>query len=403
MKKSLITSLTSIFMVFMMSTMMAFANDTVNINMTSTEFLAKSNVEGVITLSEDITLSDSLKVDAKNYTIDLNGHTLKFTKDTNLFVNNANVTFKNGTMNLDGIKGNADTILGVGDYGSSAKLTLDKVELQANNYTSPYALIYVYNDSVLNVENNSVLTAKNEKSLSGGVIKSSNGQAGKINITDSTLNFENAARGFVDGTINIKNSTVNMKGLSNGINSSTGGLNLTVDNSKLTITGSIGRALTLDGTTVSFKNNSVIDFSNSLVSDIMFKSQGKIEVDKSSELNFKKVKLDEAVKGTELNDLIISENYEYQLDDKGNVTITQKPGDVEQPGDTEQPGDVENPSDTNNGGITTTPGTENDTTTTDKLPVTGVEKLAYLFVGIVTITVGGLVWFTSESRKLRRK
>lgn len=41
MKKSLITSLTSIFMVFMMSTMMAFANDTVNINMTSTEFLAK--------------------------------------------------------------------------------------------------------------------------------------------------------------------------------------------------------------------------------------------------------------------------------------------------------------------------------------------------------------------------
>ena len=68
-------------------------------------------------------------------------------------------------MNLDGIKGNADTILGVGDYGSSAKLTLDKVELQANNYTSPYALIYVYNDSVLNVENNSVLTAKNEKTF----------------------------------------------------------------------------------------------------------------------------------------------------------------------------------------------------------------------------------------------
>ena len=46
---------------------------------------------------------------------------------------------------------------------------------------------------------------------------------------------------------------------------------------------------------------------------------------------------------------------------------------------------------------------KNDTTTTDKLLVTGVEKLAYLFVGIVTITVGGLVWFTSESRKLRRK
>ena len=302
MKKSLITSLTSIFMVFMMSTMMAFANDTVNINMTSTEFLAKSNVEGVITLSEDITHSDSLKVDAKNYTIDLNGHTLKFTKDTNLFVNNANVTFKNGTINLDGIKGSADCILGVGHYGSSANLTLDAVKLQASNYTSPYALIYVYNESTLNIENNSVLNAKNEKSLSGGVIKTSNGKSGKINITDSTLNFENAARGFVDGTVNIKDANVTMKGLSNGINSSKGGLDLTVDNSNLTITGSIGRALTIDGTNVNVKNNSVLNLSNSLAGDIRFKSEGKIEVDPSSELNFKTVKLDDAVKGTDLND-----------------------------------------------------------------------------------------------------
>lgn len=321
MKKSLITSLTSIFMVFMMSTMMAFANDTVNINMTSTEFLAKSNVEGVITLSEDITLSDSLKVDAKNYTIDLNGHTLKFTKDTNLFVNNANVTFKNGTINLDGIKGSADCILGVGHYGSSANLTLDAVKLQASNYTSPYALIYVYNESTLNIENNSVLNAKNEKSLSGGVIKTNNGKTGKINITDSTLNFENAARGFVDGTINIKDSTVEMKGLSNGINSSTKGLDLTVDNSKLAITGCIGRALTIDGSDVNVKNNSVLDFKNSLAGDIRFKSEGKVEVDKSSKLNFETAKLDQAVTdaGIKLNDLIVSQIYDYDVDTEGNI------------------------------------------------------------------------------------
>ena len=161
MKKRLLTGLVSIFMVFTMSTMMVFANDIVEGNMTSTEFLEEGNENGEITLDADVTLSGSLKIDAKDYIIDLNGHTLTFTTDTNLFTNNANVTFKNGTMNLDGIKGNADTILGVGDYGSSAKLTLDKVELQANNYTSPYALIYVYNDSVLNVENNYVLIAKN--------------------------------------------------------------------------------------------------------------------------------------------------------------------------------------------------------------------------------------------------
>ena len=80
MKKRLLTGLVSIFMVFMMSTMMAFANDTVEGNMTSTEFLEEGNENGEITLDGDMTLSDSLKIDAKNYVIDLNGHTLTFTK-----------------------------------------------------------------------------------------------------------------------------------------------------------------------------------------------------------------------------------------------------------------------------------------------------------------------------------
>ena len=143
MKKRLLTGLVSIFMVFMMSTIMAFANDTVEGYMTSTEFLEEGNENGEITLDGDMTLSDSLKIDAKNYVIDLNGYTLTLTKDTNLFTNDANVTFKNGTINLDGIKGNADTILGVGHYGSSANLTLDGVKLQANNYTSPVSYTHL--------------------------------------------------------------------------------------------------------------------------------------------------------------------------------------------------------------------------------------------------------------------
>lgn len=370
MKKRLLTSLTAIFMVFIMSTLMVFANDTVEGNLTSSQFLSGSNENGVIKLSGNVTLSDSLKIDAKNYVIDLNGHTLTLTKDTNLFTNNANVTFKNGTINLDGIKGNADTILGVGNYGSSATLTLDAVNLQANNYKSPYALIYVYNNSTLNIENNSVLNAKNEKSLSGGVIKSSDGQAGKINITDSTLNFENAARGFVDGTINIKNSTVNMKGLANGINSSTGGLNLAVDNSEITITGSIGRALTVDGTNIKVKNNSALNLSNSLGDDILFKSEGKIEVDQSSQLNFKTIKLDESIKGTDLNNLIVSENYEYQLDEQGNLIITEKQHDTE-----------------NN------PGNETD------IPQTGDDSNLYLMIGMAITSLTGLVYLKKTSSR----
>lgn len=332
MKKYLLANLISIFTVFMLSAMVVFANDAVEGNMTSAELLAKSNEKGEITLNENVTISDSLKIDAGNYIIDLNGHTLKFTKDTNLFINGANVTFKNGNINLDGITGRADSILGVGHYGSTANLTFDAVKLQANDYTSPYALIYVYNESTLNIENNSVLNISNEESSAGGVIKASN-KAGKINIIDSTLNFEDTVRGFLNGTIVIKNSEVTINGQDNGINSSRGELNLTVDNSKLTITDCTGRALTVDGTNITIKNNSVLDFSNSGEGDIRFKSEGKIDLDKSSELNFKTIKLDAAVNGIELGNLIVSEKYEYKLDEQGNISIVEKPGDTENPGD----------------------------------------------------------------------
>ena len=318
MKKNLLTSLMSVVMIFMVSVMTSFADDTANASMTSADFLATSNEAGIITLSENTTLTDSLKVDSGKYIVDLNGHTLKFTKANNLFVNNANVTFKNGTINLDGIKGSADCILGVGDYVSSATVTLDNVNVQANNYTSPYALIYVYNDSTLNIENNSSINAKNEKSLSGGVIKTSKGQAGKVNITNSTLNFENTARGFVDGTINMKSSEVSMKGLANGINSSNAGLNLTVDNSDLTITNSIGSALKIDNSEVNVVNDSKLDLNKSLAGDIQFASKGTVTVDKSSELNVDKIKLDDSIKAN-LDDLIVSERNDFNIDDKGNV------------------------------------------------------------------------------------
>ena len=319
MKKNLLTSLMSVVMIFMVSVMTSFADDTAKASMTSADFLATSNEAGIITLSENTTLTDSLKVDSGKYIVDLNGHTLKFTKANNLFVNNANVTFKNGTINLDGIKGSADCILGVGDYISSATVTLDNVNVQANNYTSPYALIYVYNDSTLNIENNSSINAKNEKSLSGGVIKTSKGQAGKVNITNSTLNFENTARGFVDGTINMKSSEVSMKGLANGINSSNAGLNLTVDNSDLTITNSIGSALKIDNSEVNVVNDSKLDLNKSLAGDIQFASKGTVTVDKSSELNVDKIKLDNSIKDTDLDNLIVSERNDFNIDDKGNV------------------------------------------------------------------------------------
>ena len=59
MKKHLLTNFLTILTVFMMSTMIVFANGSVEGNMTSSEFLAKSNSQGDITLSDNVALSDA--------------------------------------------------------------------------------------------------------------------------------------------------------------------------------------------------------------------------------------------------------------------------------------------------------------------------------------------------------
>ena len=334
MKNKLLKSSASILMITIISSTQVFAQDNIVVSMnskevlskdekeetiTSEEFLNLSNEKGEITLDQNIILDDSLKID-KDCIVDLNGFTLKFTKPNNFIRDNANVTFKNGNINFDDVVANGDCILGIGNYGNSANLTLDSVKLEANNYSSAFALIYVYNDSELNITK-STFEVKNEKSKSGGVIKTNQGTDGKINIIDSTLNFENTARGFVDGTINIKNSKVEMNGLVNAINSGTGKLNLTIDNSNLTIANNIAYGLTIDKSNVNIKNNSVVKIS-SVLADIRFNSEGQIKVDESSKLNFKDFNIAKDIeKG--LNDLIELELglYEYKLDDKGKLIL----------------------------------------------------------------------------------
>ena len=71
-------------------------------------------------------------------------------------------TNANGNINFDDVVANGDCILGIGHYGNSANLTLDSVKLEANNYSSAFALIYVYNDSELNITK-STFEVKNEK------------------------------------------------------------------------------------------------------------------------------------------------------------------------------------------------------------------------------------------------
>lgn len=221
---------------------------------TNTEFLAAAK-DGVITLTEDVTLTDELDVEDGNaLIIDLAGKTLQLTKAGNYITNNSNVTIKNGTVNIDNVIATGDCIIGVGNYSTNGTLTFSNVTITGTNYSSAYAVIYVYGESTLNIKDESIVNLTNDASSAGGAIKTEEKTKGIVNIVESTLNFTDTVRGIVDGTVTIDNSTITMTssgtgaGLDNGINSTADGLNLIIkNNSTVDITGYTGRGLTVDG------------------------------------------------------------------------------------------------------------------------------------------------------------
>ena len=240
-------------------------------------------VDGVITLTEDITLSEKINI-TKNIKINLNNHVLKLTKADNHF--NSEVTIENGTIDISNVTHTGDGIIEVGNYGgTTGSLILNNVKFIGDSYNSSYAVIYVYGASKLEL-NNSTMNLSNESSTAGGVIKAQ-GVSGKINIINSTLNFTNTIRGFLDGTLLIKDSNVTIKatttgGLDNAINTTSGGLACTIDNTTLNISNAIGRGITLDDTTLTIKNSSNISISNCAEGEIYAKTSGIINIDSKS-------------------------------------------------------------------------------------------------------------------------
>ena len=330
MKKNLVVSITSILMVCTMSTRITFASDSIGVNtpiieatavnseqaieLTNEGFLSTSNeVDGVktIKLQNNVVITDSLKInDGSTWIIDLNGYNLDLTKDTNVFSNGSDVTFVNGTITIDGVTSTADCILGVGHYDEGT-LTLNGVTLNAKDYTSAYALIYVYNDNELNIIN-STINAVGEKSSQGGVIKASGIGKGKINITDSALDFNDTMRGITLGNVNITGSTVRIKNLDeNGINNS----NLIINNSIIDITDCKDSGMKVAaGTNIEINNGSKVN-----IEEIIFReNSGKIIVDNSSDFNFIKVQNNT---DSNINELIESNKYDYIINNNGELVI----------------------------------------------------------------------------------
>ncbi len=243
------------------------------------ELVAALEEGKAVVLADDITATNGINGTDAN--IDLGGYTLTLTTGgTNFF---GDSTIANGKIDITGCVASGDCIIGIGDYSNSATLTLNNVNIVGDEYSSAYAVLYVYNSSTLNINGGSIVVS-NDSASAGGVIKAHSAANGKINITGTEedpveLTFTDAKIGILDGTVVMDYVDLDITGGANAINQSA----LTVKNSTLTIKDCDGRALTLSQGDI-IVENSTLDFSGATEGEIRFKKALTLNVDENSEI-----------------------------------------------------------------------------------------------------------------------
>ena len=218
----------------------------------------------------------------KNLTIDLNGKKLNWTAHDTHITGGVSVTIKNGTIDITGATSNADCIIGIGGYNTTANtLTLDGVTLQGDGYKSAYGVLYAYSDAANTINvNNCTVNLKNEQASAGGVFKMGSTNDILI-ITDSEITLDKTARGITLGTVTIKDSEFTMANGDNGINQS----NITIEDSQVTITDCTGRGITSNSTSpVVIKGNSTVTLANCDEGDIRLDAGSSVSVEDTSKL-----------------------------------------------------------------------------------------------------------------------
>ena len=218
----------------------------------------------------------------KNLTIDLNGKKLNWTAHDTHITGGVSVTIKNGTIDITGATSNADCIIGIGGYNTTANtLTLDGVTLQGDGYKSAYGVLYAYSDAANTINvNTCTVNLKNEQASAGGVFKMGSTNDILI-ITDSEITLDKTARGITLGTVTIKDSEFTMANGDNGINQS----NITIEDSQVTITDCTGRGITSNSTSpVVIKGNSTVTLANCDEGDIRLDAGSSVSVEDTSKL-----------------------------------------------------------------------------------------------------------------------
>ena len=280
---------------------------------------AADNGDTVVLLADD-ELSEVLTIN-KNITI-TGDYTISLVGNSGFSVRgDAEVVFANFTLDISKAVAEGDCIIGIGHYSENGTLTLSNMNVVGDGYSSAFAVFYVYTTSELNI-NNSTINLSNDNAGGGGFIKAGQQEGyekdGTVNITDTEINLTNAKIGFLNGIVKFDGVDLAITGGANAINQSA----LTIIDSKLTITGCDGRALTVKNGDVTIVN-SQLDFSNCTEGEIRFKEAFALKLDETSTLAECKIYADKKLGCVFVNDVEIN-GYEDKMS-----TVSVENGTVE--------------------------------------------------------------------------
>lgn len=247
---------------------------------TLAQAIAAAKKGDTVLLQANVIVTERIAIDKDITIADYNTYTISLLGNAGFDIKGgANVTFDQFNMDISGAVAKGDAIICIGSYSDVATLNLSDIKIIGDNYSSAYAVFYVYNTSELNIADSNI-TLSNDRASAGGFIKAEQGKDGVVNITDSVISLTDAKIGFLDGTVTMDGVELTIQGGANAINQSA----LTVRDSVITIDGADGRALTLSQGEVSVYN-SQLNFSNCTEGEIRFKKGLKLRIDGASTIS----------------------------------------------------------------------------------------------------------------------